>query len=99
MSKREDRKRSLGGLIGRAAKKQDRAVEKGLQALKAATSSDIEKLRPKVSDQATYNKVIAEVEQATRRNESVAELMQRVEGLGSSAISVAKEVADLVEDV
>jgi hypothetical protein len=46
-----------------------------------------------VSDAASFNQLIAAVEESTRRNESIAQLKQRITDLGKGALAVAKEVA------
>ena len=65
----------------------------------ADTNVDLESLRPKISDPESYDKLIKTVEISTQRNESSAELRQRITDLGSGVVKVAKEVADIVKKV
>ncbi|MCP4582660.1 MAG: hypothetical protein GY839_13705 [candidate division Zixibacteria bacterium] len=80
-----------------AARETDEELEKDLKALKEATSSDLEKLKPKIADQATYDKLIAAVNEATANNESLAQFKQRLEALGSSVLDISKEAMKLLK--
>jgi hypothetical protein len=62
-------------------------------ALLKSTSVNLEALRPQISDQASFNQLIAAVNESTQRNESIAELQQRITNLGKGALAVAKQVA------
>ena len=64
-------------------------------ALLLRTDVDWERLRPKISDQPTYDRLIAAVQEATRRNESMAQLRNRLKDLGTAGMSLAKKVAGL----
>ncbi len=57
-----------------------------------------ESLRPQISDKESYEKLIAEVHKATRKNENIAQLKARLETLGGNVMRVAKKVYSLVED-
>lgn len=59
----------------------------------------IDQLKPKTTDEATYQKVVAAVKDATRRNESAAELRANVQKLGSGAMAVLNEMARLARKV
>ena len=74
-------------------------LEEELEALIEATSVDLEKLRPEITDKKTYDKLIAVVEESTRRNESLAELENRLKLLGTDAIRVGKKIAKLLKGV
>jgi hypothetical protein len=64
--------------------------------LKQATKSDLNALRPKVSDPALYDKIIPIIAEATQNNLSLAELQQRLESLGAGAVKLGKEVVKLL---
>jgi hypothetical protein len=64
--------------------------------LKQATKSDLDALRPKVSDPATYDKLIPIINEATQNNLSLADLQQRLESLGAGAVKLGKEVVKLL---
>lgn len=99
MTSREDKKEKLRVLARESKKKVDEILVDELQILRAATTTDLEKLRPKVTDEATYDKVISAVGESTRDNESKAQLKQRVVGLGSKGINMVGELFDLLGDV
>jgi len=65
-------------------------------ALKQATKSDLNALRPKVSDPALYDKIIPIIAEATQNNLSLVEFQQRLETLGTGAIKLGKEVVQLL---
>jgi len=64
--------------------------------LKQASKSDLDALRPKVSDPATYDTLILIINEATQNNLSLADFQQRLESLGAGAIKLGKEVAKLL---
>jgi hypothetical protein len=53
---------------------------------------DFNKLRPQISDEESYNKLISAVQIATQKNESIAEFKSRIFDLGGGVMKVAKEV-------
>jgi len=99
MNGREERKKKLRDLAKESKKFADEVLESELRALMDANRSDLEKLRPKVTNEATYSKIIAAVEESTRCNESLAELKDRIEKLGSEVVVVIKEAAKLLKYV
>lgn len=58
-----------------------------------------QQLKPKVTDEATYRKLIALVQGATRKNESIATLRANVEKLGGSAVALLNDMAKMVGKV
>jgi len=60
-----------------------------------AVVTNIDKLKPEVTDEADYAKIRTAVEEATAKNQSVATLRQNLERLGKGAISLAKEMAKI----
>lgn len=97
MGDREDRKKRLKEKSKESRKKTDMLLADELQALVDSTSTDLEKLRPKVTDKETYDILIAAVKESINRNESVAQLKSRLEKLGSTAINVGKEAVELLK--
>jgi len=55
----------------------------------------INDLKPKTTDEETYEKLIAVVRDATAKNESLATLKQNVQQLGSSAVALLTEMAGI----
>jgi len=96
MGDRAKKKAELKKQSEKAAMKADEILATDLEALKNATKTDIEGLRPKVEDQETYDRLIAVVEESTRNNESLAQLKGRIEKLGATALSLAKSVVRLL---
>ncbi len=97
MSDREDRKARLRKLAGESSANTDKLLANELQALADATSSDLEKLRPKITDKETYDKLIAAVKESSSRNEILAQLQSRLETLGKTAVTVGKEAVKLLK--
>lgn len=58
------------------------------QLLKASTL-DWSSLKPSVTDQETYDRLMEAVKIATDRNESIAQLKDRITDLGSAALDLA----------
>ncbi len=59
----------------------------------------INELKPAATDQATYDKIMKVVQEATSRNESIATLKQNVETLGESAVSLFREMAEIARSL
>lgn len=97
MSTRDERKDRLRELAKQSKKKADEELADALQTVKGMTRADLESLRPKVSNQEEYARLITAVEEATARNESIADLKARIEKLGPAALDLAKEVSKLLE--
>jgi hypothetical protein len=84
---------AFDALADQAADAADAALKNDEVALLARTAVDLNTLRPQVSDKASFDQLIAAVNESTRRNESIAQLQQRITDLGKGALDVAKEVA------
>ncbi len=97
MSMSEDRKRKLEEISDRDAAETDALLENELAALKGMTSYDLNALRPKVSDPASLDKMIAIVQEANRTNMNIAELKSRLEAAGQGAVKIAKEVCNIIK--
>ncbi len=82
----------MGELADQTAMKVNQMLaDRELQLLKN-TGVNMNKLRPQISDEASFNKLMEAVQAATQRNESIAELKSRIFTLGEGVIKVAKEV-------
>jgi hypothetical protein len=79
-----------------AIEETDALLSDEYNSLKQATKSDLNALRPKVSDPALYDKIIPIIAEATQNNLSLAELQQRLESLGTGAVKLGKEVVKLL---
>jgi len=96
MKSREEQKADLKRKAKKTTAKVERLLADELSALKEVTRTDLEKLRPKITDEETYQRLIDAVEESTRRNESIAQLKSRVEKLGAKAVEIAKKIAGLL---
>jgi hypothetical protein len=97
MSDREEKKKKLRDLARQSKQKADELLEDELRVLAEATQSDLEALRPKITDEQTYQKLIAAVRESTSKNESLAELKDRLEKVGSGLSQVAKVAVKLLK--
>lgn len=102
MSKKEKTKeqieKELIAASDQASKETDEFLEDDLKVLKNAAHIDLKALRPKVADTKAYDKLIKVVEEATQRNESLAQLKASIESLGSEVLSVGKEVINRLKN-
>jgi hypothetical protein len=96
MTDREERKQRLREKAREAAKAADQLLEAELATLRAATLSDLEQLRPRVSDSAAYEQLLAAVSAATQQNESVALLKTRLHALGKRVLEASSEAVRLL---
>ena len=96
MNDRAKKKERLKRISIESRKKADAALSEELQALKEATGTKLEELRPHVTDESTYDRLVAEVKEATSRNESLAQFKERVEKLGPAALRVVKELKGFI---
>ena len=95
-------KDATGGMRNLAQKTKeevDALLKEDEVALIKRTSVDLGKLRPKISDEASFNKLIEAVDIATKKNESIAQLQKRITDLGEGVVNVAKEVFMLVPKI
>lgn len=68
-----------------------------LNVLMKATQTDLEALRPKITDQNKYDQLMAICKEATQRNMNVAMLKERIEMLGTTVVKVAKEASTFLK--
>ena len=94
---RERIRREMQEAAGRARVGADELLKEELTALRNAMTTDLEALRPQVTDKETYDQLIAVVKEATQRNESIAQLESRIKNLGTAAVKTFKEVAALIK--
>ncbi len=64
--------------------------------LLAKTNVNWQALKPKVGESQLYDRLIGEVQQATQKNESLAQLRSRLESLGKEGIQLAKQITSLL---
>jgi len=61
-----------------------------------STTIDWEALRPQVTDQQTYDRLIEQVKLATANNENLAQLKVRLETLGKEGWQLAQKIIKLI---
>ncbi len=93
---REELKARLRRKSEEAARKADAILSRELQDLRDASSTDLEALRPKVSDAAAYAELIRIVNDATAHNENLAQLSDRVRKAGGAVRAMAHEIVGLL---
>ena len=92
----DDWRKKMASAADAAAQQTDEELAAELTALKAAASADLSALKPEITDQASYDKLIEAVNESTARNESLAQLETRIRGLGEGVLKVAKTAAKLL---
>jgi len=60
------------------------------------TNINWEELRPEVTDHEVYDKLINIVQEATQKNENLAQLKDRLKTLGKEGFAVAKKIIKLI---
>ncbi len=92
----------MGGMDKLAAKTAKGTNEKLAAAeaqLLASTTVSLESLKPRISDKASFDQLVAAVKESTRQNEDIAQLQNRLKTLGSGVLAVAKEAAGLLRPI
>ena len=96
MNDRERKRDELKRKSQESARRADELLASELETLKNATKVDLDNLRPKITDKATYDKLIANVDQATDNNMKIAQLKENLKALGQAGIDVVKQAAKLL---
>ncbi len=100
MSDAAARKRAFQRSVQKRFKEIDEELrgrhKKHLDALLGISKAEIDAISPGTTDLETYNKLIAVVSEATRKNVAIADLRQTIKDMGSVAIEIAKKVNGLM---
>jgi hypothetical protein len=70
----------------------DGAYKEEVSALLAISMAEIDTLTPGTTDLVVYEKLMAVVREASRKNASQAQLITRIKALGEVAIAIARKV-------
>jgi hypothetical protein len=97
MGHAEDQTYGMGKLSKKARKKADEELKEEEGAVLLRTQVDLESLRPRISDEESFNKLIEAVNASSLLNESIAALGQRINSLGEGVVKVAREVFDIIK--
>ena len=95
MLSREEKKRILRSKADKAMNETNEELSEDLESLLFATTPDLEELKPIITDGNKYNRLIAAVEESTRRNENAAQLKDRLIKIGLTAIEIGKVIGKL----
>jgi hypothetical protein len=93
MTDLERLRRQFEQAAGQAAGETDAALQGALQRLMSTNATDLKRLAPQVSDRATYDKLIAIVDEASARNLAIGEIADKVKRLGQAGTDLVKELA------
>jgi hypothetical protein len=96
MANTKDATGGMGKLSRKTRARVDEELKEQELTVLMDTTVDLESLRPQISDVESFNKLIEAVQASTGKNESIAQLKDRIATLGKGVIEVAKEVAKLV---
>lgn len=99
MTDREEKRRKLREAANQSRQKADELLDADLQALRNATMTDLEALRPKMSDKEAFDKLNEIVKESTSNNESLAQLKDRLERAGGQVMQIAKESLALLAEI
>ncbi len=91
-----DKTGGMGKLSQKVVIEVDAELSEREIAVIARAAGNLADLRPQIGDQASFDALVTAVEAANRRNESVAEIRNRIQALGEGVMTVAKKVATLV---
>ncbi len=86
----------LNQMAQQAAANTDAALADRELELIAGTSVDFDALRVQMSDKATFDQLIAGVQQQTTQLEKAAALRSNVRALGAKGLSVAKQIVSFL---
>jgi hypothetical protein len=96
MINNDERKKNLARLAEESAGRADEILEEELRSLLLLSRESMENLRPRVTDAATYERLIEEVQESARRKESARQFQERLMKGGKSLFTVAKEVLKFI---
>ena len=99
MNDSKNLRKSLKDLAAASAQHTDEILEEELQALLTATTAQLETLRPHITDQETYNRLMAVVDEATQQNEKAAQLKALLIKGGAKLLNLGKITGKLLQGV
>lgn len=94
-----DFNKSLRDLAAESSRHADEILEEELQALLSASRLQLEELRPHVTDEEAYDRLIAAVEEATRSNEQSEFLKEKLIEGGSNVFNMGKMAATILNSL
>jgi len=95
----------LGGSSGMAnlAKETRRKVDEAMSIIEEhvikATTIDMASLRPQITDKEAFDQLLAVVKESTQKNNSIAELQEKISVLGTNVKNTAIEAASIIKKV
>lgn len=97
MTTRDELKKKMKEKSAESAAKADALLEDELTALRMATKTDLEAIRPKITDQQTYDQLLKITDESRQNNEDIGQLRARIEKAGTQVVALAKEVYKLIK--
>lgn len=97
MANKKDETHGMRKKAKETRKKVDETLKDREVELLRITNVDLESVRPQIADDASFNKLIEAVNEATQRNEKLADLKKHIIDLGEEVIRVAKEIAGIIK--
>ena len=86
----------MGDRADRSVQKTNEALAERERKLLSETVVDWESMKPKLGSAEDYDRLMAAVAEATAKNESIGQLYERLESLGSEGFALAKKVRGLI---
>jgi hypothetical protein len=86
----------MGARAGETRKKVDNAMKTIEEKVLQAASVNLENLRPQISDKESFEQLLRVINDATRQNDDIATLKERIFTLGEGVVNVAVKVASLI---
>jgi len=96
MSDSQDFKKNLRDMAAASSRHTDEILEEELRTLLSASRQQLEVLRPHITDNEAYDRLIAAVEEATRAGEQTEQLKEKLIQGGSSVFNIGKVAANLL---
>ena len=97
MADREERRKKLREAARRSAAAADKELAGALEQLRLTNTTDLEALKPKMSDPAAFEALVRAVQEATAANETKAQFLDRLKVLGEGVQRVAREALGLLK--
>ena len=96
MNDPQDLKKHLRDLARVSSQHTDEILEEELQTLLSVSQDQLEKLRPHITDEETYNRLASAVAEATHCNEQTTQLKERLLQGGTKVVNMGKIAAKLL---
>ena len=96
MPSKSEKKKELQRLSKESRVKADEFLAEDLEKLIKMSTTNLEKLKPMVTDKKAYEALIKVVQESTQKNEDLAKFRERIEQLGKGVVAATKEAVKLI---